>query len=539
MKRNREFPQETFDVLVIGGGFHGAAAANKLADAGYKTILFEQNDFCSATSTNSLKILHGGLRYLQHGNIHRMRESILSRREIAQKLPHLTRPLPCIMPTNRQLLRSRFVMETAIRLNDIISRDRNKGVAPATALPSGKTLSKVSTARILRDAFSDSMTGAALWYDLLAVSTERIVMEYLLEAAESGASIYNYCRVESVQDAGDKYTVTVIDQVRQESHTVSARIIINAAGPWLENAAGYPSGGEKQKWAIALNIISRKQIFSDYAVALEGISEYKDRDSLLQSGKRLYFFVPWRGHTMIGTEYILQEPPDTALHVPQEMIERMAREINKICPHASLQYRDISFYHAGLVPAQSCSTTSDIQLEKHSTIQKNIVEPARGILSIRGVKYTTAPQVASELVRIIRKDFPDIPPRTKLPEDHSVTSEHPLIPSELSFLTTRYGVRAIKILEYIDEQENLFLDKERKLLSAEIRYFIDRESALHLDDILFRRTDIGTAGYPGEKTVNRIAGFMGSILNWDEQQIAAETATVTARYQPLLLAGES
>ena len=148
MKRDpARLGREVFDVLVIGGGIHGAAAARAAAARGLLTALIEQDDFGQATSANSLKIVHGGLRYLQHADIAKLRDSVRARREMFRRFPHLVAPLPCVLPTRGLGLRSRPAMAAALLLNDVLSADRNLGVAPASRLPRGRTISQAELKR--------------------------------------------------------------------------------------------------------------------------------------------------------------------------------------------------------------------------------------------------------------------------------------------------------------------------------------------------------------------------------------------------------
>ena len=166
MKRDiHKLENSFFDVVIVGGGIHGATAAYHATLAGMKTALVDKSDFCHATSANSLKIIHGGLRYLQHLNIKRMRQSILSRRELMLFAPHLVRPLACIMPTYGFGLRGKEVMRLALLFNDIISWDRNKGLAQGSRLPKGFTITKDMCLKVIPDIETKGLRGASLWHD--------------------------------------------------------------------------------------------------------------------------------------------------------------------------------------------------------------------------------------------------------------------------------------------------------------------------------------------------------------------------------------
>lgn len=533
---------DPLDILVIGGGVHGATIVYHLAKAGYRAAIVDKDDFCAATSANSLKILHGGLRYLQHFNIKRMRNSITARREMMQLAPHLVEPLACMMPLSGNGLRGKCVTRAALFVNDCIGWDRNRGLPPEIRLPGGRILSKEQCLEVIPGLSSEGVAGAMVWYDAIAVNTERLVLEYIFKSIDHGAQAVNYAEVTGVeQGEDDLYRVHVRDNLRGGEHQLQTWYIVNASGPWLEELC-CPSSGElgttktkkKQRWALALNIVSRKKLFSGYAVALEGRNSYEDKDAIIRRGKRLYFFVPWRNYTMIGTEYEESSTGPDRMQVGRETIQAMVDEVNAIYPSAELAYEDISFYQAGLLPMRGGVNLGDIQLEKNSTIHKHGDSHFHGILSVKGVKYTTAPHIARELVKYFAKQTIKkrrAPARSGSPA-YMVDIGHPQV-NEL--LEKRYGRRAGYILVRMQERKEraIWIDEPARLLKAEVRYLIAEEMACTLADIVFRRTGLGTAENPGRKLLTKLSSFMGDILNWDEARKAREVETVLQRYAPL------
>ncbi len=534
---------DPLDILVVGGGVHGATIVYHLAKAGYRTAIVEKDDFCAATSANSLKILHGGLRYLQHFNIKRMRHSITSRREMMQLAPHLVEPLACMMPLSGKGLRGKGVMQAALFVNDCIGWDRNRGLPAEIRLPGGRIVSKEQCLEVIPGLSTEGLAGASVWYDALAVNTERLVLEYILKSVDHGARAANYAEVTGVaQGENNLYRVRVLDNLSQEEHQLQTRYIVNASGPWFEDFLNSPSmernarkkKGKKQRWALALNIVSRKKLFSDYAVALEGQSSYEDKDAIIKRGKRLYFFVPWRNCTMIGTEYEERPTGPDRMQVRRETIQAMVDEVNAIYPAAELAYGDISFYHAGLLPMRSGIDSADIQLEKNSTIHEHGDINFNRVLSVKGVKYTTAPYIAHELVQYFAKHVSGqqgkVLPARPVPD---IVNNGDLQVNGL--LKKRYGSRAVSILVRMQEnpEHDIWLDETAELLKAEVRYLIDEEMACTLADVVFRRTGLGTAENPGRELLTKLSAFMGDILNWDEARKAKEVETLLQRYAPL------
>lgn len=540
--KKRDIPKlcaTTFDLLVIGGGVHGATITCHAAKAGYHTALVEKNDFCGATSANSLKILHGGLRYLQHGNIKRMRHSIIARREMMQMAPYLVEPLPCIMPLCGRGLRGPVAMRTALFLNDCIGWDRNHGLPAALHLPKGHIVSTQKCREVIPGIATEALHGGAVWYDALAVNTERLVLEYILESCDYGAEAANYAQVTAVEKGDDGlYEVTILDRLSKQVHRMKTRCIVNAAGPWFEEILQPPGPGpeKKQQWALALNIVSRKKIFHEYAVALEGKSRYEDRDALIQRDRRLYFFVPWQGYTMIGTEYEASDAGPDSLRVSRETLQNMVDEVNAIYPPAQLNYEDLSFYHAGLLPMRSEAESDAVQLTKNSTFFVNHGDKCNRIVSVKGVKYTTAPWIAREITAYLKKHCQ--PSRLGgAPKEFSKNIE-PRDGENIALYTSlaiKYGKRAMKILSLLPQPDDTRRDKASQLLRAEVRYLVTEEMACTLADIIFRRTALGSAECPQRDVLVQTAAFMGEILGWDEARRESEIDEVLLRYSPLVV----
>ncbi len=536
----KNLSSDVLDVLVIGGGVHGATIAYHVAKSGYRTAIVEKNDFCGGTSANSLKILHGGLRYLQHLNIKRMRHSIRARREMMHLAPYLVKPLPCMMPLYGKGLRGKKVMQAALFLNDCIGWDRNNGLPADLYIPNGHIVSKKKCLEVIPDIETEDLHGASVWYDVLAEDTERLVLEYILESVNYGARAANYVEATAVEKgADDLYHVTVLDKLSQQVHLIKTRFIVNASGPWFESCLhGAQKNVKKQKWAIALNIVSKKKIFADYAVALEGQSKYEDKDAIIKRGKRLYFFVPWRGYTMIGTDYKESGVSPDCLQIKREMIQKMVDEINAIYPPAQLTYEDISFFHAGLLPMRAKLEENNIQLEKNSTFFEHKDSNFSRVLSVKGVKYTTAPYIAHEIVCFLKKQYSPVLNKEKQNEPSSHTWQWNANESALrEMLGKKYGQRASQILQFLrsEQDDEIWIDKDAQLLKAEVNYLINEEMACTLSDLVFRRTGLGTAECPQQKILVNLADFMGNLLGWDQARKEREKEEVLQRYFPLAL----
>ncbi len=178
----------SYDLIVLGGGIYGASVALEAARSGYRPLLLERADFGGATTWNSLRIVHGGLRYLQTFDLPRIRESVKERRWFLAHFPELVRPLPCLMPLHSRGLQRPSLLRLVLSLNDLFSWDRNRGVPENVRLPLGRMLSARETAVVYPEVPRAGLRGAAKWYDAAMSSSQRVLIEMLHWACAAGAN---------------------------------------------------------------------------------------------------------------------------------------------------------------------------------------------------------------------------------------------------------------------------------------------------------------------------------------------------------------
>ena len=235
MKRDiQKLKNNVFDVLVVGGGIHGALITWECAKRGYDVCLIEKDDFGAATSANSLKVLHGGLRYIQHANFKRMRESIYSRKVFQKQAPHLIKNIPFLIPTSGFGVKSSLALSIAMKLNDIISFDRNTGISKENYIQGGKTISKTQLNEIIKGIKDKNFSGGAVWHESVATNTERLLFEFLHDSFDKGATVINYVKADDLNIINNSISkVSVKDNLTGESFSVNAKYIVDSVGPWL------------------------------------------------------------------------------------------------------------------------------------------------------------------------------------------------------------------------------------------------------------------------------------------------------------------
>lgn len=531
--------EDSFDVLIVGAGIHGACAAWAATSLGLKTALIDQDDFGAATSANSLKVIHGGLRYLQHGNLKRMRESIRARRRFLSLAPHLVRPQPFVVPTFGGGMRGKNTLRIALKLNDLVSWDRNAGLLPEQQLPAGRILSVDEARSIWPSLYRDVYDGAALWYDALCHDTERLTLFFALAAQSRGAVIANYVKAARLLiEGGATAGIEAKDVLGDAAFPIRARAVINAAGPWWKQWPGAAAGNHPL--VGAWNVIVKSQWFGRYGVGLESTHVHHDAEAILKRGRRNLFFVPWRGGTMIGTVY---EPfvGDPATYRPSRAaIESFIDEINGVLPAAKLTPDRVTLLHIGVQPAAPVGSSPEP--DKHSEV---VPESVRGFFSIKGVKYTTGLTVGETAAVTAARALGRPAQLPKDPKSRSLNSADirssarerglDLPDAVCERLARQYGAVTGDVLDEARADGGARLAGAPQYLCAEVRYAVKKESALRLADVLLRRTGLGTFQAPDETTRRAVLSELAPLLGWSAAQQAEELKHVEAGYARLTI----
>ncbi len=538
-----------YDVVVVGGGIYGACVAWEASLRGLSVALLEKGDFGSGTSANSLKIIHGGFRYLQHGDFKRMRESMLEQKALMRIAPHLVHPLPVLIPTYGHGLRGKEIFACALAINDLVCFDRNRLDDPQKIIPRGRILSRSKVLQRLPNISKHNLTGGGLFYDGMVYNSERLLLSFLHSAESRGAELANYVNVVGFLKAKDNVCgVEAEDMVSGNHFQVEAKVVVNACGPWSDQTEDMLSerlSSQRIPWVKALNIITRP-LFASHAVGLAARGEYSDDRALLNKGKRLLFIVPWRDCSLIGTAYTSYEGKPDQFSISAEDIHGFLQEINQVYPQAALQMKDVTFVHGGLLPGVSVeSHRGGIQLEKDVSIRTGGELGAQNVISLVGVKFTTARLVGERVVDRVFQILGKTPP----PSQTSITPLHGgkiskfqeflnqemgnppkgLSPKAVHRLVYNYGSAYPAVLQYLPDTGGRVTYNESestKILIAEVQYGLREEMVQRLSDVVFRRTELGTVGDPGERPLKICADILSKELGWNENQTQQELAMV-------------
>ena len=388
----RRAADEEFDLVVIGGGIYGASLLREAARRGVSACLCEAQDFGGVTSQNSLRILHGGLRYLQTLDLRRFFQSVAARRSAALRFPRLVRKLPCLMPLYGPGLKRPIVMRAALAMNDLLSFRRNAGVASELELGRGETLSAAEMREAFPQVRTAGLLGGARWTDYFMVSSERVLIEQLRDACRRGAVALNYARVDGlVVDGGTVRGVRAVDAATGAELTVRARRVVNCAGPLVRSLTRGEKGDSESLFhpSLAFNVLLEATLPTNAAVAV----------TAPEPGATTLFLVPQKRTVLAGTMH-LPRPAGTVDAEPTRVeLEDYLRQLRAAIPGFDVRLEHVRRVFAGLLPARAADSAALVKRE--AIVDHGAVGGPRGFYSVSGVKYTTSGDVAAQVMAVL------------------------------------------------------------------------------------------------------------------------------------------
>lgn len=550
MRRNIAALAETeYDVLVIGGGAFGAAAAREATLRGLNVALVERADFGAGSSAECFKMVHGGIRYLQHADIPRLRASCRERTIFLRIAPHLVHPLPIAIPTYGRGQKGRAFLGAGACVYDLLTCDRNIGIRDrARHIRRTQLLSKAELLNIYPHLAAADLTGAVVFEDGQMYNPARLVLAFVKAAVQAGASAANYVEATRMLWDGDRVCgARMRDRLTGDELDVRARLTLNAAGPW----ADYLLADETRFGKFVRAPFSRDAYFivdrkpgSPYGLAVQGLS--RDKDALLGRANRHLFAAPWRDRTLFGVWHRhFAQFPDEVRIAPEELQSWMT-ELNTVYPALQLTMDEVSFANCGLVPFGETATEHELSFGKQSRlIDHRSAHGIGGLVSLVGIRFTTARADAQRALDLLLQQWPgraaadsanasayaalpggDIEDfdqfRSQAQRELASHLNEPVSDASLQALLRNFGT------EYREVLTNAANATEpvpgTTTLLGEVRYAIDREMAVRLDDVVMRRTDLAAGRHPGARALRYVAAEMAQRLGWSVQRQEAELA---------------
>ncbi|MDJ0938238.1 MAG: glycerol-3-phosphate dehydrogenase [Woeseiaceae bacterium] len=526
---------DSHDLAVIGAGINGAGIARDAAMRGLKVILLEKDDVCSGTSWISSRLIHGGLRYLEYGEIPLVYESLHERRNLRRIAPHLVRPLRISIPIYESARRGKLLIRLGMIAYDILSWNK--------AMPRHEMLGRDAMIAAAPGLAAEGLKGGARYFDAQVEFAERLVLENVLAARAAGASIRTYTKVTGFEiDGGRVRAVAVEDMLTGERESLPVASVINATGPWVDRVLdtadeSTPSliGGTKGSHIIVRPFDGAP----DEAFYVEAAAD-----------GRPFFIISWNGLYLIGTTDIRYDGSLDKCRASSEEIDYLLTETNRVFPAAGLSMKDICYAYAGVRPLPAREEGPESAITRKHIIRIND-DIAANLISIIGGKLTTYRNLAEQAVDLAGKVIPrrrlapcrthdtPLPGGARLDEASArLETVAGLSAGGRQRLLRIYGGRAERIAELAEaEPEHAStLDSDGRLLAAEAAFVAGNEEIRTLADVIYRRMMLGLDADQGRPHYPAIAGIVARECGWDDSRRERELDALVA-YSDSLLPG--
>jgi glycerol-3-phosphate dehydrogenase len=507
-------PEHIFDLIVIGGGITGAGTARDAALRGLSCLLLEKEDFASGVTSKTTRLIHGGLRYLANFEVDLVAESLRERAILRRMAPYLIRPIPLIIPIYKGDPHGRAVISLGIHLYDILSHDHD--------IPHYFTSGREKTLSFEPRLNQDGLSGSALFYDHQIMMPERLVMENIVSARAAGAAIRNHMRADSIKETERGVVVTARDALTGQAYTFRSKLLINAAGPWIDSVRR--AGNIDQKKIIyptkGIHLVMRR--LSDQALFVTS------RDG------RMFFIVPLGDYSLIGTTDTRYNGHLDNVHADREDVDYLLTESRRILPGLNITRASILYTYAGVRPLAFAGSSESKISRKHRVIPEG---RTGRIITIAGGKLTTYRNMAKDVVdqacRVLGVNVKCLSDKKRftggLPmpyEDYmkkavpDMAARHNVAQETVRHLTGFYGSRADRVLDLVDKSSRLGrqISPESRDIYAQVVYGVLEEGARTLPDIVLRRMHLGMTGTRGRNQIENIAEVAAGELKWSAEE---------------------
>ncbi len=511
----RSLDGKRFDVIVIGGGINGVAITRACARGGRRTLLLEQHDFASGTTSRSTRIIHGGLRYLEHGELGLVRESLRERESLLRERSHLVRPLKFLLALPAEGRHSALAVRAGLWFYGAMAGRRGR-----------QAVDGIRFERLL-----DSGQHWSLFHydDAQCEFPERLVAEWLTEAAAAGAIARNYTRVRAIETRfGQATGVIVRDLLDNCEAAVEADWIINASGPWVDQVCATavmrrekPLVGGVRGSHIVLPCLPGMPDSAVYTEARDG---------------RPIFLVPWNGRLLVGTTEV-RDAGDPGKTAPSpEELEYLFSSVRKLFPTTPLSWSDVEYSFAGVRPLPYSPEMTPSAVTRRHKLHDHAEDGIKGLISVVGGKLTTAASLARECARRIgvhvaepqlvlaQAPSPELLDSALREWAHQVASMAGIPEESARAMAEWHGPSALRIARRAASDERLRapLCEHSAHVVAEAVDAVESEIAQRLGDILLRRVPVAFSACWSEECGRQAGRRIGRALGWDDRRVAAE-----------------
>jgi glycerol-3-phosphate dehydrogenase len=513
-----EIENRRFDVIVIGAGVNGAGIARDAAQRGLKVLLLDKGDVASGTTSWSTRLIHGGLRYLEHGEIRLVRESLRERETLLRIAPHLVKPLLMQIPIYKQARRGVLTIRAGMVAYDLLSFDKS--------LERHRMLSREETIRRAPGLNAEGLLGAAAYYDAQIEYAERLVLENVLSASQHGAAIQTYSRVEGlIIEASEARGVLVTDLIENKAYTAHAPLTINASGPWVDQVL------MKEKPPVDRMICGTKG--SHLVVDAFPGAPVDALYSEAHADGRPFFIIPWNGAYLIGTTDLCYTGDLDKVEAGEDEIDYLLTETNRLFPQANLSRDALRYTYSGVRPLPCRNDRDPSGITRRHFIRDH-APSLNGFISIIGGKLTTYRNLSEQAVDLLFKKLGGISPQCRTANEllpgaqaegfaslsERLKADNSLPQAILDRLLKVYGTRTLEVLALGASEPELMesFSPQSGAIGAEVVFSFRAEMAETLTDCLMRRTMVGLNQAAGLDAVLAAASVAQKYLGWSDER---------------------
>lgn len=511
-------PWTPYDLIVVGAGINGLGVARDAASRGLRVVVLEQDDLCSGVSAWSGRLVHGGLRYLEHRDFALVRESLRERERLFRLAPHLVKPLRLIMPLYQHNQRPAWMIRLGMVAYDLLSFDKKTG--------RHEVLDTDSTVRRFSGIARDGLAGAAVFTDGQVEYAERLCVEVALAAQGDGAEIRTKARVEEPVLEGNRLVgVRYRDTTTDTLHEVRAPVVLNVAGPWIDRI--FRRGAPEQK-RLNGGTKGSHLVVAPFPGAPSDVVYYESK-----TDGRLVLVIPWMGRYLIGTTDLrFDEDPGEARCDEDEMTYLLA-EVNALVPDAGLTPDDVLFTYSGVRPLPYAPDVDEWEIPRSHVLHDHAPDIV-GLVTVVGGKLTTYRQLAQDAVDDVFRRLGRAAPRCateRLPLPGVVgdpgSARRFLHARGLTERTTDrllalYGGRAVDVVKEADDAQLEVVHEPTGALAAELVFAFRHELARSLTDVLARRVLLAFEPGHALEQVDRMVELVAAEQGWDADRCVAE-----------------
>lgn len=527
MNSRRTLDGQHFDVLVIGGGINGVAVARECACAGRRTLLVEQHDFAAGTTSRSTRIIHGGLRYLEQGDIAQVRESLRERQKLIRQYPYLVHPLQFLLALDSSSRRSALAVRVGLWLYRRMGGTR-------LAVDGREAQNRLD--RLLDSGRQFSIFN---FEDAQCEFPERLVAEWLVEAMRAGCQARNHTRILEVKVLNGKASGALLrDELNAVEESVDATWIINATGPWADQICetsgvrtAQPMVGGVRGSHIVLPKFTGAPDAAVYTEAVDG---------------RPIFVIPWNEQILVGTTEFPDSSEPARVRPTDEEIQYLLRSVRRLFPQFGISDRDVRYAFAGVRPLPYSPQANPLAITRRHFFHDHGPDGAAGVISLIGGKLTTAGCVGrecAEKIGVVHGTIPTVATVSELAV-HELSERAAIEVAELAGIGSKsasgivewYGPRSLEIASRARSDAKLreLLCPHTDHIVAEAVDAFENQCAVTLGDVLLRRVPVALGACWSAECSRAAASRIAAAMGWNDARRGAELEQFEAECEAFL-----